>query len=222
MTINFQVFGLTGLYMLLLQEERNAQEEVRKHEAKKAQASIWHDRGPPVPIFGPLDEATQKRIVSLLEFATLKSNEMELQGVLDRIKRFQQNLRLGRMDLAAFAAEVRILKETLEDGIRLKYFYRYSDDKARRLLRVDADWASVIAPDKFPSVRDDAHAATDCWALGHPTACVFHCMRVLEHGLKALASDVGETFDLQQWQNIIEQIEARISAEGKTFAAWYA
>ena len=39
-----------------------------------------------------------------------------------------------------------------------------------------------------------------------------HCMRVLEHGLKALAADVGETFDTQQWAVIITIIEGRIKA----------
>ena len=56
----------------------------------------------------------------------------------------------------------------------------------------------------------DIFSAVDCYALGHSTACVFHCMRILERGLSALAHDVELTFDVQQWNEIIEQIEARI------------
>jgi hypothetical protein len=41
-------------------------------------------------------------------------------------------------------------------------------------------------------------------------------MRVLEHGLRALANDVGLTFDVQNWQNIIDQIEAKIRELGKS------
>ena len=41
-------------------------------------------------------------------------------------------------------------------------------------------------------------------------------MRVLEIGLKALAADVSLTFDLQQWHNIIEEIESKIRDERKT------
>jgi hypothetical protein len=41
-------------------------------------------------------------------------------------------------------------------------------------------------------------------------------MRVLEHGLRALANDVGKTFDRQQWHNIIEEIESEIRNIAKT------
>jgi hypothetical protein len=56
----------------------------------------------------------------------------------------------------------------------------------------------------------------DCWALSHGTASVFHCMRVLEHGLRARAEDVRKAFDIQNWRNIIDQIEAEIKSAGKT------
>jgi hypothetical protein len=41
-------------------------------------------------------------------------------------------------------------------------------------------------------------------------------MRVLEHGLRALAKDVGKSFDVQNWQNIIDQIESEIRNIGKS------
>lgn len=44
-------------------------------------------------------------------------------------------------------------------------------------------------------------------------------MRVLEHGLRALAADVGKTFSVQNWQNIIDQIESEIRQMGKTLPA---
>ncbi|HVE20336.1 MAG TPA: hypothetical protein VNC39_00005, partial [Acidocella sp.] len=58
-------------------------------------------------------------------------------------------------------------------------------------------------------------SATDCYAMGHNTASVFHCMRVLEHGLSSLASELGLSFDLQQWHNIIDQIESKIVEQRK-------
>jgi hypothetical protein len=41
-------------------------------------------------------------------------------------------------------------------------------------------------------------------------------MRVLEHGLSALAVNLDLNFHVQQWNTIIEQIEARISEKRKT------
>jgi len=52
-------------------------------------------------------------------------------------------------------------------------------------------------------------------ALGEWTACVFHSMRVLEHGLRELASRVELSADAmaqENWKNVIDQIEAKIRA----------
>ena len=44
-------------------------------------------------------------------------------------------------------------------------------------------------------------------------------MRALESGLNALASDVGVVAGVQNWQPIIDQIEAAIKAEAKQLPA---
>ncbi|MCH7889598.1 MAG: hypothetical protein IIA00_10025 [Proteobacteria bacterium] len=64
---------------------------------------------------------------------------------------------------------------------------------------------------EFPNASIEMRIAGNCYAASLSTACVFHCMRALEHGLKALAADVGLSFDIQNWQNIIDQIEAEIA-----------
>lgn len=76
------------------------------------------------------------------------------------------------------------------------------------------EWAAIL--EKFPSADDDILSAVDCWAMDHNTAAVFHMMRVLEHGLRAMAADVGRPFDVQNWQNVIDQIESEVRAEAKT------
>jgi hypothetical protein len=64
----------------------------------------------------------------------------------------------------------------------------------------------------FPSAKLEIVDAGTSFALGLNTACVFHCVRVLEHGLRALAGVFGLLFGLEQWHNIIEQIESKIEA----------
>jgi len=62
----------------------------------------------------------------------------------------------------------------------------------------------------FPEASLDTAAACRCFALDEWTACIFHCMRVLEHGLRAMGRDVGldpETMKLDNWKNVIDQIE---------------
>jgi HEPN domain-containing protein len=62
----------------------------------------------------------------------------------------------------------------------------------------------------FPHAEFDAREAANCFALGRYTAAVFHAMRALEHGLMALAIDVGRSYSQQQWHNIIDEIESEI------------
>jgi hypothetical protein len=73
---------------------------------------------------------------------------------------------------------------------------------------------------KFPSAVDDIKEAGNCYSHGNNTASVFHLMRILEYGLRALAKQLMVTFktkqgtsipiDLQEWGNIIGAIENKI------------
>jgi hypothetical protein len=62
----------------------------------------------------------------------------------------------------------------------------------------------------FPSASKDIRQAGTSYALGLSTASVFHSMRVLESGLRVLAKEFSLSFQLEQWQVIIEQIESKI------------
>jgi len=52
--------------------------------------------------------------------------------------------------------------------------------------------------------------------LGTGTACVFHCMGVLEHGLRFLAKQLGVAFDhefaARSWGPTLGEIESRIDS----------
>jgi hypothetical protein len=66
----------------------------------------------------------------------------------------------------------------------------------------------------FPSARVEITDASRCYALGLGNACVFHCMGILQYGLHSLARDRSVEFQwsiqLENWQNIIDKIEAAI------------
>lgn len=66
----------------------------------------------------------------------------------------------------------------------------------------------------FSSAANDLGAATMCYVTHMHTACVFHCMRVAEKGLRALATELNVPFKIpfeyENWQNIIEMAEKAI------------
>jgi hypothetical protein len=66
---------------------------------------------------------------------------------------------------------------------------------------------------KFPDAVKDAHDGIRCYVLDQWTASVFHFMRTLEHGLRWLCKEVeleNPDADLENWKNIIDQIEKKI------------
>lgn len=67
---------------------------------------------------------------------------------------------------------------------------------------------------QFRTAMPDAREAGVCFAAYRHTACVFHCMRVVEKGLIALANAVPVPFTIpfeyENWINIIESIEKKI------------
>jgi len=73
---------------------------------------------------------------------------------------------------------------------------------------------------QFGSTEQDIRAAGNCYASDNNTACVFHCMRVLEKGLHAFAGHLKVPFvipvELQNWQNIIELIQKEIKDREKS------
>jgi hypothetical protein len=112
------------------------------------------------------------------------------------------------------ATNLKGLRWKIEQELRSRFFL-YLDQKAAELFADEAPFGESVAT-AFPSAKFDVREAAQSYATGRHTACVFHCMCVLERGLAALAADVGKTFDRQQWHNIIEEIESEVRNIAKT------
>jgi hypothetical protein len=78
----------------------------------------------------------------------------------------------------------------------------------------------------FESARHDAREAKNCYTLDRHTACVFHCMRVLEKGLHALVHHLNnahsarivfsKTVEETNWGNIIDEIQIALENPKRT------
>ena len=77
-------------------------------------------------------------------------------------------------------------------------------------------WDKTIVA--YPSATFDVEEASKCLALHRNTACVFHAMRVLELGLKSLASALGLTLDWHErsWGKILNKIKEEIGRRNKS------
>lgn len=96
---------------------------------------------------------------------------------------------------------------------------RLSDDLGRQLLFHVNSYAGKFydnpgfasaATAAFPAATLDIEESGKCFALGRWTACVFHLMRVMEHGLRALALFLGVPTDYKTWDPIIKKMRSEI------------
>jgi hypothetical protein len=96
---------------------------------------------------------------------------------------------------------------------------RLRDDlKVHTVLLVSANLAELYSPSAapfgadvdraFPSASEEILEAGRCIAVARTTASVFHSMRVLEAGLKALAVHVGAATPNPNWEQVIGAIES--------------
>jgi hypothetical protein len=119
-----------------------------------------------------------------------------------------------KTNYASLASELVTLNEAIGDDIKTEYFYHYPRQKAL-LLIMNAEWLPIF--DAFPSSKKEIEEGLDCYALGHPTACVFHMMRVAELGMRALARERQVSFpkhplEWADWQNILYLTEKNAKA----------
>jgi hypothetical protein len=83
------------------------------------------------------------------------------------------------------ANSVHFLLEAVESELTLRRFAFVPVSRALKLDNIDKDWADV--QEEFPTAKADIRDAVECYALDKHRACIFHLMRVSEHGLRRLA-----------------------------------
>lgn len=154
---------------------------------------------------------TQKGIDALLPELT------RLFDVARRLNLAASMRLLGRRvvykDMPNTKAELDLLVEVIKDELNSRLFLFVPEHRAPYYEKNDL--LSDPSRKAFPLAGQELREAANAYAFGLPTASVFHSMRALEHGLRALATEVGKTFDVQNWQNIIDEIESEIGKQGK-------
>lgn len=137
---------------------------------------------------------------------------LHLRATCDRIEHIKKHLK-ARMTQVEWKKDLQTLRETIIDDLKSLYCYRYPSHKAEVYWAFENQWKEAIA--KFPSAREDAFEAVDCYALERNTASVFHAMRVAEIGLRALARErrvkfVKRPLEWAHWQDLINGIRGKV------------
>jgi hypothetical protein len=106
------------------------------------------------------------------------------------------------LDAAVWLAELR--RRLVEELAHRRFVYVAPNDED--YFNPVADWHLVW--DAFRTTIDDTQEAGKCLALGRPTASVMHLMRVLEVGLRAMATSLE--VNGREWGELLQNIEAEL------------
>jgi hypothetical protein len=128
---------------------------------------------------------------------------------------------------ATFCALLDSLARRMSDEAKRKtYLYMPPDDSKYYYdpnVRSSKRSFSDRLANAFPSAVDDLTKGTQAYATGCDTACVFHMMRAVEHGLRAMAQTLKVRFpgkpgkppkaiEFQQWGDVITEIGKKVTA----------
>jgi len=155
-----------------------------------------------------IDDATKRMAAGVWKNLLDHTKELEIDPVRDRLIRMG-NLLEWKTDWAAFAREVKILQETIEDQLRRKHISMVPNNKVPRLDRYNQLWDDAIKAFEN-DIEYEINDAEWCYLTDNNTACVFHCMRILEKGLERLCALLSVEYGQDQWLVVIQNIEAKI------------
>jgi len=111
-------------------------------------------------------------------------------------------------------ANLHYFAEVIQVALSERLYYAYPIHKAAVFYNWKDEWEQIYSC--FDESVFDIWHGVDCWAMGQDTASVFHMMRVLEFGLEWLAKDVEVNMGVENWHNILDQIEKRIRETANT------
>jgi len=138
--------------------------------------------------------------------------EADLQLSLDSFERFVDHLAKPGVTTGQLGESAEELQNRIGDELSHMLLWQVTREDAR-FLDVDPFGADVSG--KFPSARDDIEEAGKCLAFGRATACVFHLMRVMEVGLRALSASLNDpTLDPKTnptWENILGRCDRELA-----------
>jgi hypothetical protein len=129
---------------------------------------------------------------------------------LQCIADIRERTRTGDCTVGELADKFGELERTIRREITDKLFMYVPSERAKFYDQKELFGKEVN--DKFPSVQYDMVEAGNCYAAGRGTATVFHLMRVMETGLKALAKGLKIPY-APSWESYLRQIESQMGVK---------
>jgi hypothetical protein len=159
---------------------------------------------------------TAEKIDSRLVLVAEDAVELGLEATADRIRAIREYVaEHTTLDFAGdvhLRHDVRVLRETLTRELGKRWIFIPDLGNYRKYFNKSFGDEVDTA---FPDARLDATSAANSYIYDEPTACVFHCMRTAEFGLRGLAKRILPRLNAEklEWGTIIRELRRKIEEQ---------
>jgi hypothetical protein len=140
-------------------------------------------------------------------------------SLIEQMRRLEQELKAGIADTGCPVLHVRLrsIIEGVQNNLESrKFMYMPKEDALywNNVTLFGVDFGTVFPIEAMLELGE----LGKCFATSRATACVFHCMRIAEYGLRILANRVGvkltdkgkpQPIDYGTWDKVIQQIRLK-------------
>lgn len=140
------------------------------------------------------DKQTEaKHILTSLEVAVTQCRLIGLQ-----VSALHAEELIQKLERESLTSEnVKALHENIERELSCQFFVGIPSDRVEAFTKSLAGWEAI--GDKFPMAIEDIEEMSKCYALSRYSACVFHSLMAVEHGLVYLGKLLGVTDPKEGW-----------------------
>jgi hypothetical protein len=147
-----------------------------------------------------------------LDVVILQLGEMGLRGPRKAAERVRAIFEPGPdKDIGELMMHLGDLERRFKDELDGQLFL-FLNTSERDHYEVNTPPFGMVVFDRFPIAIDDVAEASRCLALERGTAAVFHLMRVMESGLRALGRELGIPY-APSWDSYITQLDNLLSGK---------
>jgi len=177
------------------------------------QAKTWH-------VSNPSNEEVNKQAGPLLIAAVENCSWLQLRSAWKQLHTITNRVKTGKCDNAEFSRLIAELRTRIREDLDDRIFFSVTDpDKIDRFFKPDKNHEGCLMPkradeifdavilERFGDCEDDLVEASKCYITATYTACVFHLMRVVEHGLMEVATLAGITDPKASWGAVLSKVD---------------
>jgi hypothetical protein len=125
----------------------------------------------------------------------------------------QRMIAAKTMNTTDVSSQLGEAKQRIFDELKTEIFFHVGKEKAKYYSSGRKLFGKEILA-KFPSIVSEVEEAGKCYAFGRNTACVFHLMRVMEAGLKAVARSLNiEPTVNRSWDAMLRKFDEQIKSQ---------